>query len=927
MAGPWEKYSGGEQRGVVIADPYREAEERRAQEDQAIQRAQLDLAQSREARQRESERLTREEKSVSLSEKQAEKERRRRIEAEGIRDAISQMRNVIGAAQQAKRMGESGAGIGTWEGSESFRNSDILSILGANQSASDMEALLNTIGSNTAFDRLQRMREESPTGGALGAVSEIELRLLRDSIASLSQRQSEKQFAQNMDKVIAAYQRVMGKLISADRYIQENGSLEGYSPPSEEEIKRIASAPEAAGAGATEASMPIPPEMQAEHAAYLRQNWGALDPQAYADFRASLDRKYGFEPNPEAYRSAVPGLNEAAAQGGTPEGLAIPAVNRDLTDIEQVRNDLVSNDLGAFVATAANAGGFGIPGAMLDEQLGLIREQSPVASFFGDVAGGATGTGIAAGGLAKLAPMLGGRAGTIASNPLAADLTYGGIYGATEADDPVLGALTGLAGAGVGAGLGNLAGRALPRLTGVSPQPDALTRGERVILESVGEQDPVVQALTQAEELGVPMTLADASPELASLAGSATRFSPAVGGQARQVMAQRNQGQLDRLAQAVERDLGPVENIPQRSEDLLAQARAAAAPLYEQAYAAPGAESIPLDDLAERPTFAAALREAYTEVLDEGLDPSAVGLEGVGDDVVLASPSWQALDYAKRGLDNIIERGKRQGDAPAVRRATEMKNALLARMDEANPAYAEARRVYSGPMQERGFMERGQQAIRSSPDQLGVDIASLTPEQRQQMQLGFQSQLMENAGNLRGNSNPWAQLNTPNTEARLGTLYGEGDPVARLLAQRDLELQLAGNANRLIGNSATAERAVADEFFKQQPSLMGDVGQGVAETALLGGPWLTVGKKIGDRIFKERREAAAMEANRALADEVAPLLLETSPRAAIEGLGDITERDAVYQALLADALEQARRRGQHVGAGATTGAITNVTGF
>jgi hypothetical protein len=42
-----------------------------------------------------------------------------------------------------------------------------------------------TIGAYTAFDRLQRMREASPTGGALGAVSERELSLLQNAYGSL----------------------------------------------------------------------------------------------------------------------------------------------------------------------------------------------------------------------------------------------------------------------------------------------------------------------------------------------------------------------------------------------------------------------------------------------------------------------------------------------------------------------------------------------------------------------------------------------------------------------------------------------------------------------------------------------------------------------------------------------------------------------
>lgn len=48
-----------------------------------------------------------------------------------------------------------------------------------------LQAKLRTISANLAFDRLTKMRNESKTGGALGQVSNIELELLKGSIASL----------------------------------------------------------------------------------------------------------------------------------------------------------------------------------------------------------------------------------------------------------------------------------------------------------------------------------------------------------------------------------------------------------------------------------------------------------------------------------------------------------------------------------------------------------------------------------------------------------------------------------------------------------------------------------------------------------------------------------------------------------------------
>ena len=122
---------------------------------------------------------------------------------DGISDALNQMRNVVSQARQAKKKSNDwfATGFGAnWAGN-----------IGGT-AAADVRSLLNTIGANNAFDRLQKMRSESKTGGALGAVSERELTLLRDSIASIEQSQSDEQFRQNMDLVIDSYQRVIDRL-------------------------------------------------------------------------------------------------------------------------------------------------------------------------------------------------------------------------------------------------------------------------------------------------------------------------------------------------------------------------------------------------------------------------------------------------------------------------------------------------------------------------------------------------------------------------------------------------------------------------------------------------------------------------------------------------------------------------------------------
>jgi hypothetical protein len=1118
---PWVRVGGGQDQrtATIFTDPNAEAEREAARRAEERENERLRIAQEnarlaaiREGRQAQNDAIANEQRLTGMEADAEEQARLKAAQTSGMSDTLYQLRNTIRAATAARDMGAKGDGIGSLEGSEGFQDSMLMSIVGANSDSLDMQGLLNTVGSNTAFDRLQRMREESPTGGALGAVSERELDLLRDTLASLSQRQSPEQFKANLQTVIDAYTRVYAKLDTAERYVRANGSLEGYVPPSDEEIANFripdgpaGDEPGAAGAGATQTSIAQPEATQRAFNQYVAQNWGNLNAADLARYMADYEFAEGTSPwTAEGLAGFVERANQDAARGLGPDSVgAIPPTNRDLSESEQARNDLAASEWatgGASFANSLTAGGVGL---VAGDQLDMAQQINPKSAFAGDFAGGILGS-LGTGGLLKAGASLagiGGRGAALAANQLVADTVYGGAYGAAE--DGVAGALLGAGGAVAGDVAGRAIGGSLARAFGPD---DLLLGGERAIVDSGADMDSVAAALMEADSLGVPMMPADASPELASLAGSSIRYSPTQGGAARDVVARRNQGQGDRLLEAIERDLGPVDNIPQRSQRLIDKARRDAGPLYDAAYAAPGAESVDLSDLSNRPTFAAALKEAYNEVLDEGLDPAVMGFvedsqgnvtvpglssryvdprgdipaseraiynEGMSaprdlvsfvresgglrdsggelasrdlnnrvrrgvdmaggdsragplvsdegrsfddmaeaaweagyfgnpettprptereflealdetvsganrrfsindeqtvqeyfaqqqarnewmrddglvediaqpvgmEDVPFAPPSaygemqgiaptWQTLDYIKRGLDNVIERGTDaiNGVSPDARRAINMRNMLVERMDAGNPDYAAARAAYAGPAQERAMLRQGEDAYKVNPQQLGVDVGRMGPQQVDQMRLGYQSRAANRAGDLRSNSNPWAQLNTPNTEGRLDVLYGEDGNVANLLAQRDLELQLAGSGNRLVGNSLTAEREIADELFRAQPGVGSELAAGMAETALYGGPFITVGKRLGDRFLRDRREAAAAAANTRLADEIGPLLLNDSAPDAVNALSDIYEQDAVFQEALKRALEQGQRVGGAIGSGLGTAGAQSFIG-
>lgn len=75
---------------------------------------------------------------------------------------------------------------------------------------------LQTIKANIGFDKLQAMRDASPTGGALGQVSEFENRLLQSVYGSLAQSQKASDIMYNLQRLEGIYDRIINEGIPED---------------------------------------------------------------------------------------------------------------------------------------------------------------------------------------------------------------------------------------------------------------------------------------------------------------------------------------------------------------------------------------------------------------------------------------------------------------------------------------------------------------------------------------------------------------------------------------------------------------------------------------------------------------------------------------------------------------------------------------
>ena len=137
----------------------------------------------------------------------AERKEQKNVEKMESMDAAAKQsgQNVLDMIQQARTLVGRGNLYGVAD------NTGLGSLLNwiPGTNGKDLEATLDTIKVNMGFDKLQQMRATSPTGAALGPVSDSENKMLQSVIASLATSQSKEQFLTNLKRVEDAYNMIV----------------------------------------------------------------------------------------------------------------------------------------------------------------------------------------------------------------------------------------------------------------------------------------------------------------------------------------------------------------------------------------------------------------------------------------------------------------------------------------------------------------------------------------------------------------------------------------------------------------------------------------------------------------------------------------------------------------------------------------------
>jgi hypothetical protein len=299
----------------------------------------------------------------------------------------------------------------------------------------------------------------------------------------------------------------------------------------------------------------------------------------------------------------------------------------------------------------------------------------------------------------------------------------------------------------------------------------------------------------------------------------------------------------ERVGGRVGEALGAPTTSKAAKDALVTKASIEAAPIYR------AAEKIPtwserLQPFLEDPIAQAGLRNGVrlqrlrNAGTDQPFHPYDANLKIYDDGRITISgvPNMQTLHTLKVGLDRMIEdavnpaTGRLNAEGNAIRG---FRDRMLAEIDALNPTYAEARRVYGGPMQVKRAVERGQEMARVGRHEDTVpEFYNMPPTEQQGARIGYADQVR--AQLERGNYPTILREKSAKGRNELAALslearrHGEPYDPLRMFLNREEQMQRTNQA--ALGGSQTyenlADAAAAPGGLKAALGLAGSTVRG-----------------------------------------------------------------------------------------------------
>jgi hypothetical protein len=499
--------------------------------------------------------------------------------------------------------------------------------------------------------------------------------------------------------------------------------------------------------------------------------------------------------------------------------------------------------------------------ADIRREYGEFAQRRPTAAFSTELAGGALPAAIAAltttGTGGATAPAATGVLGRLAANPVARGIftgvLSGGVAGAGAAEEGER--LPGFAvGSALGGGMGGVMPLAFRGASSVAdwlreriaPSAEDVTRGAaRRVSRALGRADEgmgmspqeAAQRLAEDRARGIPSTLANVDPALVGLAetvaqrsGASSNIIEAQLGRQMSDVRERVMGRTGRALKA--------GRYYDEEQAIASDLRTRARDLYEDAYSFGTVDDSRILTVLQNPQFKRFFDKARdiadTEKMAASLrgeDPSKYELtpiytmDAAGNITETALPDVRTLDYIKRGIDTVIERGFEgegisKAEASALR---DLRKQFVNAIDEATidpntgeSAYALARRDYAGDMEVLDAMRTAREKFsRLPPEEVADFVSTASRAEVDAFRTGAFRNIYDKIMESPQNFNAAKRIvNSPLMMERMRPLFDTQAQFNLYKAALLREAQLFDQSSKILSGSPTPRRLQAREEFE-----------------------------------------------------------------------------------------------------------------
>lgn len=434
-----------------------------------------------------------------------------------------------------------------------------------------------------------------------------------------------------------------------------------------------------------------------------------------AQYQAQADPKTQSEAQPEERSFGGEALRTLGrgARYAVEGAAAIPAmVSQPIVDLTNMATDAMGADR-VFQPDQMQALSQALTSA------GLPEDETAGERITGDIARAMTAGGGVLGAAQRLP---GGIAAALSQSPrtqLAAEIAGAGAAGGARE----MGAPPSVqAAAGLGAGIGGP--MAAQRARGAFSRQPVTEQARSQALKELQRSGMTAREAQEHLNRNPDLVLGDLSDNLSQRTATvATKPGPAAE-KAKDVLVPRYRDQLERISPAIRKGLGEDAKYMDAVAELQASMRQRAKPLYEQAYEVqlqPTDRMRQLVDVVPKEAFNKARKLAQTEMIELDFDNLY---------------DTRTLDYLLRGLQDIEGRQIRSGANQYARSLGNVRRELVDAIEKQNPAFGQARNVWSGGKADEEALELGRKALREGSEELGSKIDKMSESQKKHFRIG-----------------------------------------------------------------------------------------------------------------------------------------------------------------------------------------------